>query len=280
MRKWLFILFITFAFVFPLSAYALDVPKSQGYVTDYARMLTQQQKAMLEQKLREFEKSTSNEIAVLIIKSLEGEVLEEYSIKVAQSWGVGKKGLDNGILVLIAKKDRKIRIEIGYGLEGIVPDGAAGYIISEYMTPKFKEDKFYEGISDAVDSLAKATSKEYAEEFKAMMEKKKQMEAKIMLALILTIAGAVITLICSVAHWFAGGMVCGLGAMLTYGVLFSFGPVAWIIIFILGFLLGAVSGIVIKSGGGGDGFFGGFGGGGFGGFGGGSSGGGGASGSW
>ncbi len=280
MKKWLFILFITFIFILPLSANALDVPKPKGYVSDYAGMLTSEQVSSLEQKLREFEKATSNEIAILIIPGLEGENLEEFSIKVASAWGVGKRNKDNGILVFIAKEDRKIRIEVGYGLEGVVPDGAAGFIIREYMTPQFKEGHFYKGINDAVDSLMKATNKEYAEEFKKEMRK----EELVKLAILLTVIGAVLTLITAFIHWILSGTFCGGGAMLTYGLLFNLNPVWWVILFIAGFLFGALLSKFIEeadiSAGDAVGIFLGGGDGGGGGFGGGSFGGGGASGGW
>lgn len=281
MRKWLFILFITFIFTLPLLAYALDVPNPKGYVSDYAGMLTSEQVSSLEQKLREFEKATSNEIAILIIPCLEGENLEEFSLKVASTWGVGKRNKDNGVLVFIAKEDRKMRIEIGYGLEGVVPDGAAGYIIREYMTPQFKEGHFYKGINDAVDSLMKATNKEYAGELKKEMDR----ENTIKLAILLTVVGIIITLVTAFIHWTISGTFCGGGAMLTYGLLFNLNPVWWVILFIVGFLLGALLSKFIEEAdispgdvggiflGGGDGS-------GSGGFGGGGFGGGGASGSW
>lgn len=283
MKKWLFIILITLIFILPLTAYALDIPKPKGYVSDYAGMLTSEQVSSLEQKLREFEKATSNEIAILIIPSLEGENLEEFSLKVASTWGVGKKKVGNGILILIAKNDHKMRIEIGYGLEGVVPDGAAGYIIRKYMTPKFKDGHFYKGINDAVDSLMKATNKEYADEFKKEMDR----DNVIKLAIILTVVGAIVTVLVAFIHWTISGTFCGGGAMLTYGLLFNLNPLWWVILFIAGFLLGAllskfieesdisigdVGGIFFGGSGGGGGDFGGFGGGGFGG--------GGASGSW
>ncbi|MDP2907469.1 MAG: TPM domain-containing protein [Nanoarchaeota archaeon] len=281
MRKWLFIFFITLAFVLPLSAYALDVPKSKGYVSDYAGMLNAEQVSSLEKKLREFEKLTSNEIAILIIQSLKGENLEEFSLKVASTWGVGKRSKDNGILVFIAKDDHKIRIEVGYGLEGVVPDGAAGYIIRKYMTPQFKEEHFYKGINDAVDSLMKATNKEYAEEFKKEMEK----EELVKLVLLLTVIGAILTLVTAFIHWTLSGTFCGGGAMFTYGLLFNLNPVWWVILFIAGFLFGALLSKFIEEadispGDIGGIFLGGGDGGGGGGFGGGGFGGGGASGGW
>ncbi|MDP2909037.1 MAG: TPM domain-containing protein [Nanoarchaeota archaeon] len=283
MKKWLLMLLIVAVFVsLPFLANALEVPKSKGMVTDYAGMLTGKEVSALEQKLRNFERQTSNEIAILIIPSLKGENLEEFSLKVATTWGVGKKKRDNGILLFIVKEDRKMRIEVGYGLEGVMPDGAAGYIIRNDLTPNFKKDEYYKGIDKAIDSLAKATSKEFSGEFKKEMDMDKALTA----ALVLCVIGAIVTIIASLIHWVLGGFVCGLGAMFTFGILFNLSAPWWVAIFIIGFLIGAAARVVGEAiaeggGGGGGGFFssGGSGDSG-GGFGGGSFGGGGSSGSW
>lgn len=279
MKKWLFTTFMvaTLAFL-PLFAHALEVPQPKGYVTDYAGMLKAEEIAALEQKLQNFEKETSIEIAVLIIPSLEGENLEKFSLKVAEKWGVGKKGKDNGVLIFVAKKERKIRIEVGYGLEPVMPDGAAGFIIREDMKPKFKDDKYFKGLDKAVDSLMKATSKEFSGEFQKRMDR----SAAAGLALLLCFVGAIITIIASFINRFFGGVVCGTGAALTFGLLFHLALFWVVLIFIAGFLLGLIAreiGEAIDEGGSGDGY--GFGGSSSGGgFGGGGFGGGGASGGW
>src|SRR2546430_4392626 len=92
-------------------------PSPQGYVTDAAGVLDPSSKAQLESHLAEFERQTSNEIAVATVPSLEGETIETYAVELFKRWGVGKKGKDNGILLLVAPNDRKVRIEVGYGLE-------------------------------------------------------------------------------------------------------------------------------------------------------------------
>lgn len=283
MKRWLFTTLIvaTLAFL-PLFAHALEVPQPKGYVTDNAGMLKAEEIAALEQKLQNFEKETSNEIAILIVPSLEGENLEDFSLRVAEKWGVGKEGKDNGILVFVSKKEKKIRIEVGYGLEPVMPDGAAGFIIREDMKPKFKKDKYFEGLDKAVDSLMKATSKEFSGDFQKRMDR----TAATNWAILLCFVGAIVTIIASFINRILGGFVCGTGATLTFWFLFHLAPVWLVLIFVAGFLLGLIAreiGEVIAEGSGGGGYgFGGSGGssGGFGGFGGGGFGGGGASGGW
>ena len=147
MNKILFILF--FVFLSCSGAYALDVPQLKGYVNDYANMISPQAAAQLENELKAFERSDSTQIVILTVPSLEGEVLEEYGIKVAEAWKIGWKGKDNGVISLVAKQDRKMRIEVGSGLEGKLTDLTAGRIVDLVVKPRFKE-----GILTAVSSRA------------------------------------------------------------------------------------------------------------------------------
>ena len=153
-------LFYSF-FIFCVPVHALDVPKLQGYVNDYAGMISPQAKATLEQELRAFEQSDSTQIVVLTIPSLEGEVLEEFSIKVAEQWKIGQKGKDNGIIVLVSKQDRKIRIEVGRGLEGKITDLMSGRIIDLVIKPKFKRGDFDSGLISGIQALIDATRGEF-----------------------------------------------------------------------------------------------------------------------
>jgi uncharacterized protein len=139
-------------------AYALDVPPkpTASPVVDQTDTLTSEQRTELEQKIAAERSSTGNQIAVLMIPSLEGEVLEDYSIEVARGWGVGQKERDSGVLLLVVKNDRQVRIEVGYGLEGALPDIRAGQIIRDRMVPEFRQDKYFEGINGGVDGIIKA----------------------------------------------------------------------------------------------------------------------------
>ena len=138
-------------------ASALDVPPLRGRVNDLARLLPSDRQATLEKRLEDFEKETGHQVAVLTIPSLEGEDIEGFGIKVAESWKIGKKGFDNGAILLIAKNDRKLRIEVGYGLEGILPDATASRIIREVIVPHFRANDYAGGIEAGVEAILKVT---------------------------------------------------------------------------------------------------------------------------
>ncbi|MCW8893028.1 MAG: TPM domain-containing protein, partial [Deltaproteobacteria bacterium] len=131
-------------------AVALDIPRATGYVNDKAGLISQTVELKLEQFLREFENSDSTQITLLTIPTLEGEALEDYSLKVFENWKIGQLGKDNGALLLIAKEERKVRIEVGYGLEGRLTDLLAGRIIDQEISPKFKQGDFDGGIISGV----------------------------------------------------------------------------------------------------------------------------------
>jgi uncharacterized protein len=143
------------------AASALEVPAYRGYVNDYAGMLSAGTARSLERTLAEFDRSDSTQIAVLTIPSLEGEVLEEFSIKVVDQWGVGQRGRDNGVLLLVAKQERKVRIEVGYGLEGVLTDLLSGRIVDLVITPAFKAGRYDEGFVAGTAAIIQATRGEY-----------------------------------------------------------------------------------------------------------------------
>ncbi|MGD9236336.1 MAG: TPM domain-containing protein [Desulfobacterales bacterium] len=140
---------------------ALEVPPLTGRVNDTAGMLSAATRQQLEDVLVGLEQTDSTQIVVLTIPSLGGEVLEEFSIKVVEQWKIGRKGLDNGAMLLIAKKDRKIRIEVGYGLEGTLTDLMAGRIIRNVIVPQFKAGNFDQGVIDGVQAMIKVVRGEY-----------------------------------------------------------------------------------------------------------------------
>jgi len=137
----------------PCILFAQSVPFLSGRVNDYAGILSAETRSALESRLRLHEDSTSNQVAVLTIMSLEGSVLEEYSLKVAETWALGQKGKDNGVLFLIAKDDRKVRIEVGYGLEATLTDARCAEIIRSEIVPRFKDGDFDGGVSAGVDAI-------------------------------------------------------------------------------------------------------------------------------
>lgn len=137
--------FLLISVIFLGPAHASHIPAPSGFVSDFANVLTQEQKTTLENSLREYEERTGNEIAVALVKSLEGENIDDFTVKVFEEWKIGKKGSDNGILFLAAIEDRKMRIEVGYGLEPYLTDGEAGEIIRDVIAPEFKKGDYYAG---------------------------------------------------------------------------------------------------------------------------------------
>ncbi len=140
-----------FLVVFPVLAQ--ELPQPVGYVNDFAGMFSFSFRQSLEQELVAFEKETTAEIAVVTIDSLEGGNLEDYAVRLFEDWQIGKKDKDNGLLLLIAEKEREIRIEVGYGLEPVITDGRAGRIIREQMQPAFREGNYEEGVRLAVSQI-------------------------------------------------------------------------------------------------------------------------------
>lgn len=159
-----FLGFVAVVAVFVLGsglAAALDVPALKARVNDYAGLLTPSTANQLEQALLAFEESDSTQIVVLTISSLKGESLEDYSMQVAEAWKVGQKDLDNGAILLISKSDRKIRIEVGYGLEGSLTDMISGQIIRNVIVPAFRSGNFDQGIANGVAAMMAAVRGEF-----------------------------------------------------------------------------------------------------------------------
>lgn len=158
----------TFSFIFLLlfacTAISQNLPKKPDpprLVNDYTNTLTPDQQQALENKLVAFDDSTSTQIAVVIIPSLDGYDVAEYNVALGRAWGVGGKQFNNGVVLLIAKNDRKLNIATGYGVEGALPDITAKHIIDEVIVPNFKGDDFYRGINEGTDAIMKAVEGEY-----------------------------------------------------------------------------------------------------------------------
>ena len=268
------------------------IPVLKSQVTDLTGTLTPTQISSLEQKLAAFETQKGSQIAILIVSSTQPEAIEQYSLRVVEKWQLGRKKVDDGILLLVAKEDRRLRFEVGYGLEGAVNDLTAKRIISEIITPYFRQGQFYEGINAGIDRLMSVVN---GEELPPPVAKRNE-------ASFANDSGGVegVLLIAFMGALFLGGIlkkILGktLGGLTTAGIV---GFLAFILTGIIGIAiiagliglvasmmggLGGRGGPIIFPGGGGGGFGGrgGFGGGG-GGFGGGGGGfgGGGASGGW
>jgi uncharacterized protein len=217
------------------------LPAARGYVNDTAGLLSPETRAQVERFLADFERSDSTQIAILTIPSLEGEDLEGYSVRVAQAWGIGQQGKDNGALLLVAKEERAVRIEVGYGLEDRLTDLLAGRIVDQEIVPRFKAGDFDGGVKAGVKAMVDATRGAYTGD-PAPRKKKQRFPYEALIWLLFLGPG--------VLRMFAGGHRRGSRS----GVFYS----------------GGFGGFGGGSGGGG----------GFGGFGGGGFGGGGASGRW
>lgn len=169
MRRSLLILLLM---LIALPAVAREVPAPDGYINDSAGLLSPPTALKLEQFLRDFERSDSTQIVLLTIDSLEDETLESYALKVLETWGIGQKKKDNGALLLVAKTEHKVRIEVGYGLEGRLTDLLSGRIIDNEITPRFKQGDFDAGIVAGVVGMAEAVRGEYQGNGKARSNKK------------------------------------------------------------------------------------------------------------
>lgn len=270
-------------------ARALDVPPLKGRVNDYAGMISAGVRAQLENELKGFEQSDSTQIVILTIESLDGDALEDFSIRVAEAWKIGQKGKDNGAILLVAKKDRKTRIEVGRGLEGKLTDLTAGRIVQLVINPQFKRGDFDAGFSSGIRAMIDATRGEFkADNGRPAAAKKRGLSS----ALPFLIFGGIFLLVLGrISRVLGGG--AGLIGFSAIGYMLGFSLLTAVLLGVLGLVLGIflpfLFGGASRGGGFGPGGFwtgGGFGGGGFGGggsdFGGGGGdfGGGGASGDW
>ncbi|MBL7737600.1 MAG: TPM domain-containing protein [Chitinophagaceae bacterium] len=237
-------------------------PSPPTLVNDFSKTLTTEQKEALERKLVAYDDSTSNQVAIVMVESLDGYSVEDAAFQILREWGVGSKKNNNGVVILVAIEERKIRIETGYGLERAIPDITAKSIIDQHVTPNFKAGNYYRGLDQAVDDIMKAAAGEYKapEGYGKGIGKSIGAGVIIFLIILFIILGS------------AGGGRGGGGMMSRRG----YGD------FWTGWIIGSILSGGSKGGGGWSGGGGGWsgGGGGFGGFGGGSGGGGGASGSW
>ena len=250
--------FLFLSLIFSVCVYAQTdvVPKkpslAEGLVLDQTKTLTSEQLVTLREKLLAYDKSTSNQIAIVIIPALKGNSIEDVALEIGRDWGVGQANNDNGVVILIAKDDRKMRIEVGTGLEGAVTDYVSSSIIQNTLRPNFKEDNYYRGLTEAVDEIIKAAEGRYtAPEGYGKKKGIKTWQMILAILIIWMIIGAI-------GRGGKGGGLVSRRGYRNWG-----GPIWW-------------GGGGHSSGGGG--WSGG--GGGFGGFGGGSFGGGGSSGSW
>jgi uncharacterized protein len=239
------------------AAQAVDVPELRGHVNDYAKVLPPDRALALEARLTDYERATGHQLALLTVASLGGDAVEDYSMRAAERWKLGRKGADDGLILVIVPSEHKMRIEVGYGLEGVIPDAIAARIVRDVLAPAFVRKDYAGGIDAAFAVLMHEAGGGSAESARERSPKATSPWAALpmLLPLLLFFGIGILSRIAG-----GGGRRRGLlGGGLGYGA---------------GFGAGAFGG---GFGGGG---FGGGGGGGFGGGGGGGFGGGGASGSW
>jgi uncharacterized protein len=150
-------LLMAFAFAWgtALAQDLVPVPSLKGRVTDLTGTLTGEQVGNLERSLADFERRRGSQIAVLIVPTTKPEAIEQYAIRVADAWKVGRKKLDDGVIIVVAKNDHRVRLEVGYGLEGPIPDAIASRVIRETIAPHFVQGDFYGGLRDGTAQLMK-----------------------------------------------------------------------------------------------------------------------------
>src|SRR2546423_1610627 len=160
---------ITFFLV--LSAAALDFPSLSGRVVDDANILDQTTRAALTQKLADLETKTTDQLVVVTLRSLQGTSIEDFGVELGRVWQIGQKDKNNGVLLIVAPNERKVRIEVGYGLEGALTDAVSRLIIANAIAPRFRENDFAGGISRGVDDIISVLTGD-AEEWKARAEQR------------------------------------------------------------------------------------------------------------
>ncbi|MGL4370151.1 MAG: TPM domain-containing protein [Spirochaetota bacterium] len=261
-------------------AYALDVPALKGHVNDYAGMISPENAAFLESALKSFEETDSTQVVILTVPSLEGEALEDYCIKVADAWKIGESKKDNGVIFFAAKNDRRMRIEVGRGLEGVLTDLISGRIVDMVVSPRFKNGDFDGGFAEGTKAIIAVCRGEFKNDGTDAKKDGRPLQTYI---IILFIVLYFAVLIISRFSKIAGGVVGALGIPLIFHFgIFALGISGLIAAVVIGFLAGLILPFMPVGGGGGGGRYHGGGssfGGGFSG-GGGGFGGGGASGGW
>lgn len=269
----------------PARAQAVPVPPLAAAVTDLTGTLSAPQRADLDARLRTWAQQKGSQIAVLIVPTTAPESIEQYAIRVAEAWKIGRKGSDDGVIIVVAKNDRTVRLEVGYGLEGAIPDAVAKRVIEETIVPRFRAGDFHGGLSEGITSVMKLVEGEKLPPPAASLHRPGSgidLQLVMFALVFLTVVNGILG---SIFGRVAGSLLGSGGAgLLVWFVVGSLGVA--IAVAVLGFILSAVfggsrGGLPVGRWGGGSGWGGGGGGfgGGFGG-GGGGFGGGGASGRW
>ena len=289
--KKIFLTFFVLLFL-PSIIFAYTSPgKPQGFVSDYADIISSVDQQYINSQLSELQSSTTVQIAVVTIKSFGNDTIEGYATSLMKDWGIGQKDNNNGLLILVSLDDREARIEVGYGLEGTITDLQAGNIVNKVMIPSFREGNYSKGVRDTVDvivGIINKTDDASIYSTNSANDSSVEIDFNSVFFIVFIFGGILLRLLAKTKSWWLGGVI-GACIGILFGLIWGFifiGLGAIIVFSILGFIFDYV---VSKRGpGSGNDSFGGMffgsgghsGGGGFGGFGGGFSGGGGASGRW
>jgi uncharacterized protein len=205
------------------------VPPLASPVTDVAGVLSPDQSAALDAKLRAFEQAKGSQVAVLVVPTTQPEDIEQYGIRVVDAWKLGRKGVDDGALLLVAVQDRRVRIEVGYGLEGVLPDATANRIIEEAIVPAFRDGDYYRGIVAGVDRMLRVIEGE------PLPEPKRRSPAEGIPGLFQLLP--FLFVLALVGGSILRGMFGRVGGALTTGGVVGF--LTWLLVGILGLAVGA-----------------------------------------
>lgn len=225
-------------FINPASAF-VDVPKLESPVTDLTGTLSAAEAQALESKLLAFEKAKGSQIAVLIVPTTQPEDIAEFGIKVADLWRIGRKGVDDGVIFIIAKDDRKFRLEVGYGLEGVIPDAVAKRITSEIVKPYFKNNDISGGINAGVDQLIKLIEGEPLPEPEHQPEQQFSQNGEGVF--LMTLFGGLLagSMLSSIFGRVAGALLAGIGSTIVASAFIGLGVGSIFLGLIVFFLLSA-----------------------------------------
>lgn len=260
MKSRLIFVIILLAMLFlSVSSFAFNVPDLNGRINDNANLLTPAARNQIEQDLKFLEEKTTAQIAILTVSDLQGHEIKPFSLKIAETWKLGQKGKDNGLLILYSVKEDRYRIEVGYGLEGAIPDGVAGNIIREQLRknadPKKGTKNFDAAFTAAVKSASKIILYEHAKDPSGESMKKKSDEESVLFWVAAVIA-IVVTLFAGCFNEIAGAVV---GAFLGWAVaaMFAFGAAGYAVLIIVGLIIGLLAKFIVDvalSGGDGGGY--------------------------
>ncbi len=234
------------------------LPPLNARVTDLTRTLSPAQVSGLEDLLRAFEARKGSQIAVLMLHSTQPEPIEQFSIRLAEAWKLGRARVDDGVILVVAKDDRRLRIEVGYGLEGVIPDAQAKRIIDEIITPRLREGDFNGGIRGGVEAMQKLIDGEALPDSvkQAAAARGGDLESMLVIGITVTmmlgamLGGLLRSLLGKLAGSVVTGVFVGIAAWMIVGGLMV-GIVAGVLAFLFALIFGGARGVPINIGGGG-----------------------------